>query len=86
VHVLPPGDPAAGKRTFASAGCGGCHTFAAADAHGNFGPNLDHADMTYRRAFVQIHDGGGGMPSFGDRLSGRQIAAVAAFVVRDRRG
>jgi mono/diheme cytochrome c family protein len=86
VHVLPPGNPAAGKGVFRSAGCDGCHTFAAAGAHGTFGPNLDDSHLTYRRTFVQVHDGGGGMPSFGDQLTGRQIAAVAAFVVRERSG
>ena len=30
-----------GAKVFASAGCGGCHTLAAADASGEVGPNLD---------------------------------------------
>lgn len=37
----PAGDPAAGKALFASNGCGGCHTFAAAGSSGAVGPNLD---------------------------------------------
>ena len=35
------GNAAAGKAVFASAGCGGCHTFEAAGATGTTGPNLD---------------------------------------------
>ena len=36
-----PATPRRGKAVFASAGCGGCHTLAAAGANGNVGPNLD---------------------------------------------
>jgi mono/diheme cytochrome c family protein len=36
-----PGGP--GAQVFASKGCGGCHTFAAANAGGTVGPNLDEA-------------------------------------------
>jgi mono/diheme cytochrome c family protein len=35
------GDVTAGKAVFASAGCGGCHTFKAAGSMGTTGPNLD---------------------------------------------
>src|SRR5512133_3828361 len=35
------GNVAAGKAVFASAGCGGCHTFKAAGATGTTGPDLD---------------------------------------------
>ena len=38
---LPAGDPAVGKETFDKAGCGACHTFAAAGSSGTIGPNLD---------------------------------------------
>jgi cytochrome c551/c552 len=37
------GDATAGKAVFASAGCAGCHTLAAAGATGAVGPNLDTA-------------------------------------------
>ena len=36
-----PGGP--GAQVFANVGCAGCHTFAAADAGGTVGPNLDEA-------------------------------------------
>jgi mono/diheme cytochrome c family protein len=84
--VPPAGNATAGKRTFEDAGCSGCHTLAAADAGGKVGPNLDDSEVTYRHAFQQVRGGGGGMPSFGDRLSTREIANVAEFVVSERRG
>jgi|SRR2546429_3131818 len=39
--ALAKGDPAAGKKLFASEGCTGCHTFAPAGSHGTIGPDLD---------------------------------------------
>ena len=39
--TLAKGDPAAGKKLFASEGCTGCHTFAPAGSHGTIGPDLD---------------------------------------------
>jgi mono/diheme cytochrome c family protein len=36
-----PANPAAGKSLFTEAGCSGCHTFAAANATGKTGPDLD---------------------------------------------
>ena len=76
------GDPANGKTLYASAGCGGCHTFSAAGSTGTVGPNLDDSDMDFAAAFQQIKNGGGGMPPFGDRLSDQEIADVAAFVTQ----
>ena len=74
------GDPAKGKAVFASAGCGGCHTFGPAGSNGSVGPNLDDANVTYDAAVKQVENGGGGMPPFKDRLSEQEIADVAAFV------
>jgi mono/diheme cytochrome c family protein len=76
------GDPANGKTLYASAGCGGCHTFSAAGSTGTVGPSLDDSDMDFDAAFQQIKNGGGGMPAFGDRLSDQEIADVAAFVTQ----
>src|SRR5438105_6451460 len=39
--ALAKGDPAAGKKLFASEGCTGCHTYAPAGSHGTIGPDLD---------------------------------------------
>ena len=76
------GDPANGKTVFASAGCGGCHTFSAAGSTGTVGPNLDDASVEFDAAVQQVKNGGGGMPAFGDRLSDQEIADVAAFVTQ----
>ena len=68
-----------GKDVFTSS-CGGCHTLADAGTSGAVGPNLDDAapDAATVKAFVR--GGGGGMPSFGDKLSNAEIDAVAAYV------
>jgi mono/diheme cytochrome c family protein len=76
------GDPANGKTVYASAGCGGCHTFSAAGSTGTVGPNLDDAAVDFDAAVQQVKNGGGGMPAFGDRLSDQEIADVAAFVTQ----
>lgn len=74
------GDAAAGKEVFASAGCGGCHTFSAAGSSGSVGPNLDDASPSYDHVVTQVTNGGGAMPSFKDDLTEQQIQDVAAFV------
>ena len=70
----------AGAKVFGSAGCGSCHTLAAANASGQVGPNLDEARPDYEAVRTTVENGGGGMPSFGDQLSEQQIRDVAAFV------
>jgi len=74
------GDAAKGKEVFASAGCGGCHTFSAAGSSGSVGPNLDDASPSYDQVVTQVTNGGGAMPSFKDELTEQQIQDVAAFV------
>jgi mono/diheme cytochrome c family protein len=74
------GDAAAGKEVFASAGCGGCHTFSAAGSSGSVGPDLDDAAPSYDHVVTQVTEGGGAMPSFKDKLTEQQIQDVAAFV------
>jgi mono/diheme cytochrome c family protein len=80
------GDAAAGEQVFASAGCGGCHTLAAANSSGNVGPNLDEASPSFDKAVERVTDGQGAMPSFKDQLSKQQIQDVAAFVSESTRG
>jgi mono/diheme cytochrome c family protein len=75
-----PGDTAAGKQVFASAGCGGCHTLQAAGSSGNVGPNLDDLKPDEHTVENQVEHGGGAMPAFKGQLSDRQIRDVAAFV------
>ena len=74
------GDVAAGKRVFASAGCGSCHTLADAGASGTVGPNLDDAEPSADKAVERVTNGKGVMPPFKDQLTEQQIADVAAYV------
>jgi len=74
------GGEADGKAIFAEAGCGSCHTLAAADATGNVGPNLDDTKPPKDLVVDRVTNGKGGMPAFKDSYSAEQIAAVADFV------
>ena len=74
------GGAADGAAVFASAGCGNCHTLAAANASGNVGPNLDEAMPDTEAVAEQVKNGGGGMPAFEDQLSEEEIQAVAEYV------
>jgi mono/diheme cytochrome c family protein len=69
-----------GAAVFASAGCGGCHTLAAAGSSGMTGPNLDDVMPSKEQVEEQVRSGGGGMPSFAGQLSDQQIEAVAEYV------
>jgi cytochrome c6 len=80
------GDPAAGETLFTEQGCGNCHTLQDAGTTGTVGPNLDDAQPTYDEAFTAIKNGRGGMPAFGDKLSDRQIADLAAYVAESTKG
>jgi mono/diheme cytochrome c family protein len=48
--VLTKGDPAAGKKLFASEGCSGCHTYGPAGSHGTIGPDLDKLAQDAKQA------------------------------------
>ena len=74
------GGAADGAAVFASAGCGNCHTLAAANASGNVGPNLDELMPDTEEVAEQVKNGGGGMPAFEDQLSEDEIQAVAEYV------
>ena len=69
-----------GAAVFQSAGCGTCHTLAAAGTHGSLGPNLDQARPSAAAVRAQVLNGGGGMPPFRGRLTPAQIREVAGFV------
>lgn len=75
------GDSKKGSSVFASAGCGSCHTLAAAKSTGTVGPNLDALAPDYRTVTAQVTNGGHAMPSFQSTLKTQQIADVAAYVV-----
>ncbi|MBV8563788.1 MAG: PQQ-binding-like beta-propeller repeat protein [Actinobacteria bacterium] len=68
-----------GKAVFVQ-NCSSCHTLAAANAKGAVGPNLDQLKPSAATVKRQVTNGGGGMPSFGGRLSPKQIDAVATYV------
>jgi cytochrome c553 len=69
-----------GEKLFAKAGCGDCHTLAAAGSRGTRGPNLDELRPEVSQVARQVLQGGAGMPSFSDRLSSDEIHQVAAYV------
>lgn len=89
----PSGSPEAGRAVFAEAGCGGCHTFAAAGTSGTTGPNLDEVlagkDAVFvRRAIVEPDAdiaegyGPGVMPqTYEDQLSPKQLEDLVAFLM-----
>src|SRR5215207_909745 len=62
-----------GSAVFASAGCGGCHTFAAAGASGAVGPNLDDAGADAAGVEAVVRSGRGSMPAFEGQLSDAEI-------------
>jgi mono/diheme cytochrome c family protein len=88
----PSGSPDAGEAVFTSAGCGGCHAFAAAGSSGTTGPNLDESlsgkDTEYvRRAIVDpnadVAEGysPGVMPqTYEDQFSPKQLDDLVAFL------
>lgn len=80
------GDPAAGEKVWASAGCASCHTLKAAGSTGTIGPNLDQAQPDFKLATTRVTFGKGVMPSFKGQLTDQQIADVAAYVVKSTGG
>jgi mono/diheme cytochrome c family protein len=74
------GSTQTGKQIFLSVGCSGCHTLAAAGAHGNYGPNLDNLKPSEAAVVKQVTNGGGGMPAFASTLSSAEIKRVAQYV------
>ena len=74
------GEAKDGKAIFAEAGCGSCHTLAAADASGNVGPNLDDTKPSQELTIDRVTNGKGAMPPFKDSYSADEIASVADFV------
>lgn len=69
-----------GESVFASAGCGGCHTLAAAGATGNVGPSLDALSPSAALVTRAVRDGRGAMPAFRGTLAPSEIEAVSAYV------
>lgn len=70
-----------GRLVFVNAGCGVCHTLASVHARGGVGPDFDTSEQLNREQIgIQLDYGGGGMPAFRGRLTGRQREAVIEFV------
>ena len=78
-EAAPEGAPQGGA-VFADAGCGNCHTLAAARATGTIGPNLDDLKPGADQVEAVVRSGAGSMPSFEGRLSDAEIRAVADYV------
>jgi cytochrome c553 len=76
--IEPSGSP--GAKVFTDAGCGGCHTLAAAGTTAQVGPNLDELRPNEETVARQVRTGGNGMPSFSGKLSDQEIKLVSAFV------
>jgi mono/diheme cytochrome c family protein len=74
------GGEADGAAVFVSAGCGGCHTLAAANSSGQTGPNLDDVMPSQDAVAEQVRNGGGAMPAFEGELTDAEIDAVAQYV------
>jgi mono/diheme cytochrome c family protein len=79
-------EESAGAAVWASTGCGVCHTLEAAGSTGTTGPNLDEVKPSQEEVAEQVREGGGGMPSFEDRLSAEEIQAVAQYVAESAGG
>jgi mono/diheme cytochrome c family protein len=88
-ETVPPGysngDPVAGKTLFKAKGCNACHTLKDSGATGTVGPDLDQSKPSLGRAIDRVLNGKGAMPPFKDQLSTKQIADVAAYVVKASR-
>ena len=90
--TVPEGDAAAGKAVFTAAGCGSCHTLAAAGASGQVGPNLDEVLKGKDEQFIydsivnpdaEIAKGfqPGIMPkTYGEQLDDKQLGDLVAFL------
>ena len=76
----------AGAAVWSSTGCGVCHMLEAAGSTGTTGPNLDERKPSVDQVAEQVRVGGGGMPSFEDRLSADEIQAVAEYVAESAGG
>ena len=79
-EAMAAGDAAAGEPIFQEAGCGGCHTLAAAGSTGAVGPNLDDLMPDLKTIVEQVTNGGGGMPAFAGQLTEQEIADVSQYV------
>src|SRR4051812_36545159 len=79
----PASHPADGRRLFIDTGCGGCPTPTHAGTHGAIGPNFNTSERLNRPQLLQgMVEGANGMPSYAQRLTNRQRAAIADYLLR----
>lgn len=74
---------ALGKRLFlqgAAPPCAVCHTLQAAGSDGAIGPVLDELKPEAARVAKALRNGLGQMPSYKDKLTDAEIAALAQYV------
>ena len=78
-HAATPKEQA-GAQLFQSSGCTHCHGDKLQGT--DLGPNLQGVGRQLKPAEIttQIHDGGKGMPPFGDILTGDQIDQLVAWL------
>jgi mono/diheme cytochrome c family protein len=76
---------ARGAELFATKGCVHCH--GTAGVNGEIGPDLQQVRNRLSAAQIttQIHDGGKGMPAFGDQLSEKELADLVAYLRTKRK-
>lgn len=76
---------ARGAELFASSGCARCH--GPEGVGGERGPDLQlvRKRMNARQMTHQIHDGGQGMPPYGEALNDAQIADLVAYLRKKRK-
>ena len=86
------GDAAGGKKVFADAGCGGCHSFKAAGTNATVGPDLDETlkgkdadfiEESIKDPNAEVAEGFAPniMPQdYASQLSSKEIADIVAFL------
>ncbi|KRC18493.1 cytochrome c [Acidovorax sp. Root217] len=62
--------------------CAVCHTLQAAGAEGQVGPILDELKPNAERVLRALRAGIGVMPSYADKLSDKDMRALASFVAQ----
>ncbi len=73
-----PKEPAIDGTPIYTQNCARCH---GANGTGERGPDLTKTDYDKAGVTDAIFNGGGRMPSFGDKLTSKEISAVADFVL-----
>jgi cytochrome c oxidase subunit 2 len=91
-QTVPEGNAEAGKTVFTDAGCGACHTFAAAGTSGTTGPDLDESLQGKDELYIynsivnpdaEVAEGfqPGLMPkTYGEQLDDKQLGDLVAFL------